>query len=508
MITRISSGGSNFGKHWRSLVLAGVLLAAPAVISQDYQTIMPFTSVAQAGVVEDEAAEKQRMIMEDARQEYSCALAAAAVYNNDLNQAVRSELEHMGWRFQQVKMKNSRADTTFFLIQRVEPDGSYSTILSIPGTEKIKDMEVDLRMGRVIFGGSTPSEFEAVASKNLYQEVEKSGLESDDFPTVHRGFNDYVQTAFFTPDEEGRMGMDYLIGPLKAKNSKLYITGHSLGGAASIILAARLSTMKADPEKLEVLTYGSPAVGNEKFAKFCEGKFRLRRMVINKDPIVGVLQGITNSGSVFTQFGEKVQWYRNYTTERGHHEMAVYLDAAIRNYYDIWSGKQDNDTKSDIIHSNKDSIWSGTSRNGQGYRVYLAPVELHLHGEIQRDGGYMRYVVKDMLVNQLRGAVADVGETSDLADTCKKAEEMGCQYVIFEKISGELEKTSRATYHLSIDEMIYDVTGQLITTQSTSTTTSRITPIEAVMYGIARGNETRQNAVNPEVELHYKSIFE
>lgn len=480
---------------------------APVGLAQDGAADVPFISVAQAGVAEDEIAEKQRMMMNDARQEYSCALAAAAVYDSELNKAVRSELEHMGWTFQKVSMKNRKADTNFYLIQRREPDGSFSTILAIPGTEKIKDLEVDMRLGRAIFGGSTPSEFAEVASRSLQQEADKSGIDTSEFITVHRGFNDYVQTAFFTPDEEGRMGMDYLIGPLKAKNSKLYITGHSLGGAAATILAARLSTMKADPEKLEVLTYGAPAVGNEKFAQFCEGKFRLRRMVISKDPVVEALQSVTTN-SAFTQFGERVQWQRNYTTERGHHQMAVYLDAAIRNYYDIWSGKQSSEQDSDIIRSNKDSIWNGENRGGQGYRVYIAPVELHLHGEIQRDGKYIRSVTKDMLLHHLKGAVADIGETSDLMDTCRRAEEMGCQYVIFEKITGELKKTTWYTYNLTVEENIYDVTGRFINTQTTSTTTSRITPIEAVMYDIARGNETRQKAVEPEVELHIKSIFE
>lgn len=507
MVTRISSRGFNFSKPLRSCILAGMLLFSPSVIAHDYVADMPFVSVAHAGVVEDEAAQKQRMMMEDARQEYSCALAAAAVYNSELNQAVRSELEHMGWTFQKVSMKTSRAETNFFIIQRIEPEGGYSTILAIPGTEKIKDLEVDARMGRVIFGGSTPSEFAKIANLDIHQEAAKEGISPGDFPAVHRGFNDYVQTAFFTPDEEGRMGMDYLIAPLKAKKSKLYITGHSLGGAAAIILAARLSTMKADPNKMDVLTYGAPAVGNEKFADFCEGKFRLRRMVISKDPIEGIFQGIANSGNVFTQFGERVQWQRNYTTERAHHEMAVYLDAAIRNYYDIWSGQQNSENKADIIRSNKDSIWNGDDRDGQGYRVYIAPVELHLYGDIQRDSGYIRQVTKDMLIHQMKGTVADVGETSDLMDTCKKAKEMGCQYVIFEKITGELEKTSKYIYYLTVEEMIYDVTGQLVTTQTTSTTTSKVTPIEAVMYSIARGNDVRQNVVENELNSGYKIIF-
>lgn len=486
-------------------MLAGAVIPLTGAYLGNNINIVPH---AYAGVHESENAEKHQYVIDDARSAYICALAAMSVYDSDLNHAVRDELTHMGWQYQHVHFKNRRADTNFYLITKRENDGSKITILAIPGTEKLKDVEVDFRTGRVIFGGSSIAEFQQYADKKLIEETAAHHIESGDIATVHQGFNDYVQTAFFTPSEEdGRMGMDYLMDALKSKDSKLYITGHSLGGAAATILAARLSSLGALSERMDVVVFGSPAVGNQKFADFCDGRFRLRRITIDKDPVSTVLQTVANAGSVYTQFGERIQWDRNKTTIRNHHEMAVYFDSAIRNYYGVMSGQVSSQIKPSVINSDKDSIWSGGNRDGKGYRVYIAPVELHLHSGIQSDGGYMRSVVQDMLVHQLKGSVADIGEVKDMSDTCKAAKEMGCQYVIFEKITGALQKTTNGTYQLQVDEEIYDINGMLVSSQSTGMDSSRITPIEAVMYDIARGNENRQNAVKKEVSMRLGSIF-
>lgn len=51
---------------------------------------------------------------------------------------------------------------------------------------------------------------------------------------------------------------------LKAQKNELVITGHSLGGALSTLAAFDFNNLGI---KTNLITFGSPRVGNEKFAK-------------------------------------------------------------------------------------------------------------------------------------------------------------------------------------------------------------------------------------------------
>ena len=61
---------------------------------------------------------------------------------------------------------------------------------------------MDLRFGKVLFGGTNPSEFAQ------YAKTEKT-TSAD--PLVHQGFNDYTQTAFFTTRPDGTLGVDKVL---------------------------------------------------------------------------------------------------------------------------------------------------------------------------------------------------------------------------------------------------------------------------------------------------------
>ncbi|CAM9248043.1 unnamed protein product [Scytosiphon promiscuus] len=74
---------------------------------------------------------------------------------------------------------------------------------------------------------------------------------------MHEGFDDGVETVW-----ESRGGMHQTIKALyneKNKNRKLYIAGHSLGGALATVAAARLA-MGDDMEIAAIYTIGSPRV--------------------------------------------------------------------------------------------------------------------------------------------------------------------------------------------------------------------------------------------------------
>jgi len=57
-----------------------------------------------------------------------------------------------------------------------------------------------------------------------------------------------------------------------ASSKRLWITGHSLGGAMAVLAAARLRWEERSPQAFGVRTYGQPAVGWRDFASSCEGE--------------------------------------------------------------------------------------------------------------------------------------------------------------------------------------------------------------------------------------------
>ena len=107
-----------------------------------------------------EAGAEIRSSLQQARLAYIWALADMAVSDTDMNDAVRQEMDRLGWRFTDYRNKDARANTVFYtvVIMQAEP-GQRETLIVIPGTEKLKDIEVDLRCSKVLFGGSNINEF-------------------------------------------------------------------------------------------------------------------------------------------------------------------------------------------------------------------------------------------------------------------------------------------------------------------------------------------------------------
>lgn len=67
----------------------------------------------------------------------------------------------------------------------------------------------------------------------------------------------------------------------KNEKAKFIVTGHSLGGALAVLFVAILAYHEESwlMEKLEgVYTFGQPRVGDEKFGKFMEEKFRVHNV--------------------------------------------------------------------------------------------------------------------------------------------------------------------------------------------------------------------------------------
>ena len=118
----------------------------------------------------------------------AAALVSSASYSGDGGLLVRSWLKETDWDFQSCSTSTRAAQGRVYLARKTLADGRRFVVLSFPGTERRKDIEIDLRLSAVPFGGASPAEFAAVAGK----------IGDKDLPRVHRGFNDFVTAALFT----------------------------------------------------------------------------------------------------------------------------------------------------------------------------------------------------------------------------------------------------------------------------------------------------------------------
>jgi hypothetical protein len=107
-------------------------------------------------------------------------------------------------------------------------------------------------------------------------------------PAIHGGFAEAYYRGGVAVELESRLAELYRDrGDLF--DQRLYITGHSLGGALAQLLAYRLvrHSMLPDKVKVYVVTFGSPRLGGPTFAAALDGMPQVvnYRVVNNKDPV-------------------------------------------------------------------------------------------------------------------------------------------------------------------------------------------------------------------------------
>lgn len=394
------------------------------------------------------------------------SLVAMASYSDELSLLAREWLAETGWEFQSQTTATSLAQGRYHLVTKEEmPDGHRAVLLAFPGTENAKDAKVDLRTRSVPFGGSSVEEFRDVAQQDRH---------ATSYPLVHKGFDDYTMTALFhEPVDLAGSGAcetmgEHLAQELRAHPTEvLYLTGHSLGGAAAILTAARLSDMGVRPEQLRVITFGSPAVGNVAFARYYEKRMRLTRIVMDGDPVAAALQSL---GTRYVQFGERVAWKQDRSSARFEHAMVVYLDRALRLYF-----SEDEVGDGDMLESRPLAARGG---------IFVAVPQLDLDPLVAGDdtadirilqGAWQaRYAPCTVQSDGQRGADMDV--------LIAEARAAQCRYAVRQHVSVKRSRDEADTVRVVLETSVYDAQGTFITVVSKSTTDRRMTPLEAVAY--------------------------
>ena len=207
---------------------------------------------------------------QEARKLFAAVAACQAAYSNRHGGIAIEAFAKEGWEMEPYRQSDDKADVKFVLAwdkaSKRDRDGY---LLAVAGTESARDAKVDLRTAKVPFDGSTLEEFAVnAARKDLPPEA----------PRVHEGFNQVaqllltVESAQSNDDQKGTARKLWEI--LKEDtHDKVFLTGHSLGGAVATLVAARLLELGVSPEQIEVVSFGAPAVGNEAFVQKYDGKF-------------------------------------------------------------------------------------------------------------------------------------------------------------------------------------------------------------------------------------------
>jgi len=401
--------------------------------------------------------------LDKAYKQYICAWASLAAYDGRVQELARSELSQHGWNVIEFHRNTDKADAKFYLIGGTSAQtGDKMQILAIAGTENDKDVASDIKFRKVPFGGTALAAFNTI--------TDSGHSTTSQVPMVHQGFNEYMNTVFSTPvGKEGNpLGESLADGLKNNPKEHILLTGHSLGGAVATLMAARLIDIGVPAGQIEVITFGAPAVGNQAFSDIYGKELLLDRVVIKNDPVKGVLQTIT-SGE-YKQLGEKTEWYRNPNSDRFFHAVALYADAALRNYYDIKNSVPAEVNK--IVGSIADSPV-----------VYAGPISFQLDECIQNDERYIRQVVQDELRRKFSGHIIfSSGKARSLETVCTEAAVAGYSYILLDFIKGVRMKNTPYRFKLSFLEEVFDTAGNLVTTSESITDTAEMTPIEAVLY--------------------------
>ena len=395
------------------------------------------------------------------------AAASEAAYSGELSELLRARLTAAGWEIVGAETVGHRGTVgRFFHMVRRDADGAELHLIAFPGTERGSDVWTDLRMKRAAFGGHSPAEFLAV------RDTPKE--ERGRMPLVHRGFLDYCQAALFTDAAEGETAGECLAADLRAHPSeKLYLTGHSLGGAAAILAAARLSDLGVSPDQLIVTTFGAPAVGNEDFVRTYQDRFTLRRVVMRGDPVKDALP----SPLGFHHFGARIDWQPARTTAAFPHTMTVYVDAALRRLYDTHGS------------SGALTFLVGQENRTAGHTVYLTPIVVEVDDALAEDVPYLRAVLRDAQYVRNAATVFAPADTSgplDVAAQARAARTVGAEQMLVYRISGEKLRDAHETYRLTLERSVYDRDGNLLAAGARSAATGALTPMEVILYLFAQ----------------------
>lgn len=403
-------------------------------------------------------------VKEDYEQAYKFFVAGGAcmaAYSDRYGQLANKYLERDGWQIERFAQGGDTVDARFLLAKKQFDDGEQMYVLAFVGTENDKDMQANLKVEKVYFAGSSLEEFAFYAAK--------LGMPTT-LPKVHRGFHEFVQVGLKATTQDADGNSRNLADVLVANSErKVFLVGHSRGGAAATLAGARLISMGVKPEQIEIITFGAPAVGNDAFAAIFSPTLNLTRLVISGDPVTGVLQALVGG---YKQFGREVLWDMP-SVAHNPHEITTYADVALKNYYD----KREQAAQAGLVTLPTSATVPGTPWG----KVYVAPIKNSLPNTLNKEFWY----IKQSLLDEYRKVIPDyvIADDTGTDKSLKRAADAGCRWLLVPEVVGYRQKEERNVYYIALTQAVYNVeTGKLIKAAAFSTGTYNLTPLTAFIH--------------------------
>ena len=264
---------------------------------------------------------------------FSLIASSAAYAPDDGIEAVY--LKSHGWEFEPNRITDGKTTVHFITARGIMADGKPLYVIAFRGSADKKDWAADFVTGQVVYGGKTLEESEKISGflpggakeqAAAAAAAEKAGASTP--PKVHKGFNSYADLTLRMLLTSG--SYEFLEQFCREKDARLLLTGHSLGGAVATIVGQRLIDFGFDPDRLQVITFGAPAVGNKAFKQMYGDRLDLIRVTNSEDPVPLTLQAVLRN---YRQFGEEVRFRIPRTFNNMNHFLHLYLDAGLKNYY-------------------------------------------------------------------------------------------------------------------------------------------------------------------------------
>lgn len=223
-------------------------------------------------------------------------------------------------------------------------------------------------------------------------------------------------------------------------------------------------------QHLEVVTFGAPAVGNPAFVDTYESLLPLKRIVNSGDPVQSVVQKVVKN---YTQIGSEERWKPVEGSHYFSHRMMVYLDTAIRNYYDAREAYEK--SGGHIPENIPDSPPS----------FFILPPQVTTDDALASDIPYMKKITADYYQKQLPGAIMGTeGKTTEGA--LYLARQNGCRYVLENELTARIIPNKNNEIQITFMQTLRTVDGHVISYSEYRMPARDMTPIEAALYMTAK----------------------
>lgn len=390
---------------------------------------------------------------ESERMQLICAISSAAAYQGEIGDLAKRFFEARGWKVDKFENPSEKINVKIHFMSRAESDGTITKIFFITGTEDLKDVRIDVKVKPVPLD------------------------DSDDKILVHKGFKDYADEAL-----SGGI-LDFLVDHIKNHpEEKIYITGHSLGGAVAMMIAVRMVDAGADMSNIKVVTFGAPAVGNKNFAEKYRDKINLTRAVMDSD-IVDVSLDIFG----YTHFGELINYKQVESSTQYSHAMSLYLDCALRNFYDA-----------NLKIDSKDKIKTP---------VYIAPIKIVRKSFKPIDEKYVKEVLIDGYASRFPNVTlgdpnfVEIKKANEFSYNVKEyidvAKNSGSKFIIVPLIHTKpIRDAKQNTMRVLLEELIFDANGRLLSMNTSGMTSTDVTILDAAFFGQEFLREDREKTVS------------